>query len=137
MGAQVLSGEVATPEVANLAISLYKDAIRRLETTAAALGGASDFRMRERVKVLSADAQSTNTQMTVTAGLALLVAILLSFRLSSSITVPMRSMVTFARRLAAGEANAPLSVTARDEMGDLQEAMRAITVRLSRGAGTS
>lgn len=82
VGAQVRSGEITTPQAANIAIRAYKDQIRKLETTAAALGGQSDFRMRERVKILDADASSTSNQMSITAALAVAVALLLAFRFS-------------------------------------------------------
>jgi methyl-accepting chemotaxis protein len=86
VGAAVRQGEIATPQAANIAISVYKDAVRRLEDTAGKLGGASDFRMRERLAILQADAGRTNTEMSVTALLAVAVAILMSIRLSRSIS---------------------------------------------------
>ena len=84
-GAKVRSAELATPQAANAAITVYKDTIRRLEKTAGALGGASDHRMRERAALLDADTSHTSTQMTVTALLAIAVAILMSFQLSRSV----------------------------------------------------
>ncbi|HEY2513870.1 MAG TPA: MCP four helix bundle domain-containing protein [Polyangiaceae bacterium] len=82
VGGQVRGGEVPTPQAANVAIRAYKDQIRRLETTAAALGGQSDYRMRERVKILDADASNTSNQMSITAALAIAVAVLMAFRFS-------------------------------------------------------
>jgi methyl-accepting chemotaxis protein len=86
VAAAVRSGEIATPQAANTAITVYKDTIRRLEATAGALGGASDHRMRERAKLLEADTASTSSQMTVTALLAVAVAILMSIQLSKSVS---------------------------------------------------
>jgi methyl-accepting chemotaxis protein len=85
VAASVRSAELATPQAANAAITVYKDTIRRLEKTAGALGGASDHRMHERAALLDADTSHTSTQMTVTALLAIAVAILMSFQLSKSV----------------------------------------------------
>jgi methyl-accepting chemotaxis protein len=85
VAAAVRSGAIATPQAANTAITVYKDAIHRLEATAGALGGASDHRMHERALILDADTEKTGTQMTVTALLAVAVAILMSVQLSRSV----------------------------------------------------
>jgi hypothetical protein len=86
VGDRVRSSELATPQAANAAITAYKDTIRRLEKTAGALGGASDHRMHERAALLDADTSRTSAQMTVTALLAIAVAILMSFQLSKSVS---------------------------------------------------
>jgi methyl-accepting chemotaxis protein len=88
VAAAVRSGQITTPQAANTAITVYKDAIHRLEATAGALGGASDHRMHERALLLDADAARTSTQMTVTALLAVAVAILMSIQLSKSVSDP-------------------------------------------------
>lgn len=84
MAASVRSGELATPQGANQAITVYKDTIRRLEKTAGALGGASNHRMHERAALLDADTGRTSTQMTMTAILAVAVAILMSLYFTKS-----------------------------------------------------
>lgn len=135
VSAAVRNGELATPQAANILITQYKDAIRRFETTAGALGGSSDYRMRERVRLLQADARNTSVQMATTALLAIVVALLLGLQLSRTITVPMRSVVSAAQRLAAGDLSSPVAVTARDEVGDLQKAMLAISQRMAQSNG--
>jgi methyl-accepting chemotaxis protein len=132
--AAIRSGDLVTPQAANLAITAYKDAIRRFEVTAGALGGAGDFRMRERMALLDADTRSTNIEMTVTALLAIGVAILLSVRLARSITIPILGVVSVARRIASGDLSGTVAVTARDETGELQKAIRAMADRLARDA---
>jgi methyl-accepting chemotaxis protein len=134
VAAGVRSGALATPQAANMAITAYKVAIRRLEATAGALGGASDFRMRERVALLEADTKRTNGQMSGTALLGVVVAVLMSIRLSRSITVPILGVVSTARRIAAGDLSQRVAVTARDETGELQEAMSVMAERLARDA---
>jgi methyl-accepting chemotaxis protein len=132
VGAAVRAGTLATPQAANIEITQYKNSIRRMEATAGALGGESDYRMRERMKLLSADVKDTNIQMTIAALLAVAVALLMGTRLSRSVTVPVHDMVSVARRMAAGDLSSPVLVTAHDEMGELQAALKAINERLAR-----
>jgi methyl-accepting chemotaxis protein len=84
--AAMARGELVTPQAANIAITKYKDRIHRLENTAGQLGGASVFRMNERVNILQADARRTQFQMVVASLLAIAIALLLSVRLARSIT---------------------------------------------------
>jgi methyl-accepting chemotaxis protein len=133
VSAAVRQGTLATPQEANHEITKYKPAIRRMETTAGALGGESDYRMRERMRLLPADVKDTNVQMTVTALLAIAVALLMGMRLSRSVIAPVREMVSMARRIAQGQPGGPVKVTARDEMGELQQALNAINERVRRG----
>jgi methyl-accepting chemotaxis protein len=124
------AGEIATPQAANLALIPYKDHIRGLDKTAGALGGASDLRRKERVKLLSADASRANTQMAITAALAVAVALLMGVHLTRAITHPIRTAVSTAGRIAAGDVASPISVTSNDEFGDLQRALKVIAERL-------
>lgn len=57
---------------------------------------------------------------------------LMGVRLSRSVTVPVHDMVSVARRMAAGDLSGPVQVTSSDEMGELQEALKAIKERLAR-----
>jgi methyl-accepting chemotaxis protein len=79
-----LKGDLKTPQAANLSISQYKDAIRRLEATAASIGDASDIKMGKRFALLEADTARTTNQMTVTAVIAVAVAILIGVRLRAA-----------------------------------------------------
>jgi methyl-accepting chemotaxis protein len=124
------AGEIATPQAANLALTPYKDHIRGLDKTAGALGGASDLRRKERVKLLAADASRANTQMAITAALAAAVALLMGVHLTRAITHPIRTAVSTAGRIAAGDVASPVSVTSNDEFGDLQRALKVIAERL-------
>jgi methyl-accepting chemotaxis protein len=81
----VRNGEIPTPQAANLAITVYKDAIHGFEGTADALGGQSDFRMGERLKLLKNDGRRTDLEMSATAALAVMVAVFLAFRLARSV----------------------------------------------------
>ncbi len=127
----VRSGELATPQAANIAITHYKDAIRRLDMTAGALGGTGDRRMRERLKMLAADSTSTNSQVGLTVALAVAIAILMSLHLARSISAPVQGMLSAARRIAAGDLTKPVTVTAQNELGELQQALLTISERLN------
>jgi hypothetical protein len=67
-----------------VSITQYKDAIRRLAATAAPIGDASNIKMGKRFAMLEADTARTNSQMTVTALIAVAVAILIGVRLRAS-----------------------------------------------------
>lgn len=88
--------------------------------------------MRERMRLLAADVKDTNVQMGITALIAIAVALLMGTRLSRSVTTPVHDMVSAARRMAQGEPEEPVKVTAGDEMGELQQALNAINERLQR-----
>jgi methyl-accepting chemotaxis protein len=126
-------GDIATPQSADAATGVYKDVVDQLEETARAIGGASNVRMGERVALLKADARETHVEMVVASILAVGVAILMSVRLSRSITLPLRQAVDLARRIATGERTELPDVTATDEVGDLQRAMRAIAEQMAPG----
>jgi methyl-accepting chemotaxis protein len=85
VGTAVRSGEIPTPQAANLAITGYKDAIHGFEAMADALGGQSDFRMSERLKLLKTDGRRTDLEMSATAALAVMVAVFLAFRLARAV----------------------------------------------------
>lgn len=132
--AAMKTSEIATPQAANLALAPYKEHIRGLDKTAGALGGASDLRRQERMKLLAADASRANTQMAITAALAVAVAVLMGVHLTRAITQPIRAAVSTAGRIAAGDVTSPVSVTSSDEFGDLQRALKGIAERLVPGA---
>ncbi len=80
VAADVRSGTLATPQAANGALTAYKDAIRRLDATSEAIGGASDIKMGKRIALLGEDASRTNDEMSVIALLAIAVAAMIGVR---------------------------------------------------------
>jgi methyl-accepting chemotaxis protein len=75
------SGDLKTPQAANIAVTQYKDAIHHLENLAAAIGDASDIKMGKRFALLDADTEHAKMQMGLTAALAVVVAILIGWRI--------------------------------------------------------
>jgi two-component system nitrogen regulation sensor histidine kinase NtrY len=65
-----------------------------------------------------------------TAAAALLAALLASLVLSGRIAEPIRGLASGARRVAAGDLDSSVEVTARDEIGDLGRAFNAMTAEL-------
>ena len=84
VAAAVRAGQIATPQAANTAMAEFKDAIRRLDTTTDAIGGASDIKMDRRIALLDADTSQTNREMSIIALLAIGVAVLIGVRLRSA-----------------------------------------------------
>jgi methyl-accepting chemotaxis protein len=85
ISAAVRSGDITTPQAANGVIGAFKDAVRRLEATSDAIGGASDIKMGKRIALLEEDTAHTNNEMSIIAALAIVVAILIGFRLREAI----------------------------------------------------
>jgi methyl-accepting chemotaxis protein len=81
VAAGIRAGQIATPQAANAAMGEFKDAVRRLEATSDAIGGASDIKMDRRLALLDADTSRTNLEMSVIALLAIGVAALIGVRL--------------------------------------------------------
>ena len=75
------SGELKTPQAANLAVTQYKDSIRHLESVAAAIGDASDIKMEKRFALLAADTEHAKMQMGLTALVAVALAVLIGLRI--------------------------------------------------------
>ena len=63
-------GGAATPQVADVAMSAFKEPIRRLDAASEALKTEGETRMRAGVAQLGVDAGTTSAEMTLTALLA-------------------------------------------------------------------
>lgn len=129
--AAMREGALKTPQEANAAITDQKDEIRRLETSAKDFSQVSIQRMDRQEKVLSESAERTSMRMAITAAFAIVFGAIISLLLSRSITRPVLGVVALARKIAHGDLQDRIEVTARDETGQLQEAMISMTDRLA------
>lgn len=64
------------------------------------------------------------------AGIAAIIAILLAIQLSRTTTEPVKKLTKMAKRIAEGELDQEIRVTARDEVGDLAGAFNQMSARL-------
>jgi methyl-accepting chemotaxis protein len=122
------SGELKTSADANVAITPYKDHIRRIETSVQTLDDASAHRMGEKKKAIAAvDANARFVTLSI-AALALVVVILLSIVVTRSITQPVLRVVEIAERLAEGDSEQSVEVHGSDEIAQLLGAMKKMIV---------
>ena len=132
--AVVRDGGAATPQTANAAMGAFKDPIHRFDAASDALKAEGEARVRAGVAQLGVDAGHTGAEMTLTALLAVALALVIGSLLTRSITSPILAVVSLARRIAAGELAEPIDGTARDETGDLQRAMKVMAKKLAEDA---
>ncbi len=95
--------------------------------------------------VLRAEASASRQIVLIAgmAGLALVVGVLVAWRITRSVTVPVNDAVRAARAVADGDLTQPVTVNRHDELGELQQALAAMkdsllsTVRQVRQASDS
>ncbi|KPW56773.1 Methyl-accepting chemotaxis protein [Pseudomonas syringae pv. broussonetiae] len=85
-----------------------------------------------RLQTAQRDSEAVNSSTTLSsvAGLALLVGLLAAWVMTRQITVPLQQTLLVAARIAQGDLSRDMSVTRRDEMGQLQGSMQTMTVSL-------
>ena len=75
--------------------------------------------------------QAVRQLMLLLAGAALLVATLIAWRLTRSITLPLSQAVAVANRLSEGDLSCQIESTAKDETGQMLQAMRNMVSKLT------
>ena len=125
--ARIESGEIATPEAANAAVSPFKDAVRELLESAEKFANRQTERMDGQKEMLQERARGTGQVMLLLVLLALAFAAAVAFLLARSITRPIAEVVDAARRVATGDTRSTVEVTRQDETGQLLAAMRQMT----------
>jgi methyl-accepting chemotaxis protein len=80
ISAAAVSGEIATPQAANLAMVRYKDAVHSLEATSGAIGSTSAARMDARMDLLRGESARTARLENLMSLVALVIALLVGFR---------------------------------------------------------
>ncbi|MCJ2370413.1 methyl-accepting chemotaxis protein [Pseudomonas sp. RGM 3321] len=85
-----------------------------------------------RLQTAQRDSEAVNSSTTLSsvAGLALLIGLLAAWVMTRQITVPLQQTLLAAARIAQGDLSRDMSVTRRDEMGQLQGSMQTMTVSL-------
>ncbi|RMR84590.1 Methyl-accepting chemotaxis protein [Pseudomonas coronafaciens pv. striafaciens] len=76
------------------------------------------------------EAANASAMLSSVAGLALLIGLLAAWIMTRQITVPLQQTLGAAARIAQGDLSRDISVTRRDEMGQLQGSMQTMTFSL-------
>ncbi len=75
-------------------------------------------------ETIEATQQTASTVMALTSGLGLMVALIVAFVLTRSITAPVGLVTEAARQIAVGDVNQSIDYQASDEIGEMAEAFR-------------
>jgi methyl-accepting chemotaxis protein len=121
--AQLRAKDITTPQGGNEAITVHKNAVRRLEETAVELAERHSKMLtaldREVTDSTSHSAWLMITVIVIAIGFSLVVGLLIT----RSITSPLRQAVEAAERVADGDTSVTITSDSRDEAGQLLEAM--------------
>jgi len=127
---QIKSGEIKTPQEANKAIGVYKEATHQSEAMVTEF--ATHIDKQTEVDVKNAVSTGKNIQVTllVLSIAVFLLAAIQAFLLIRSITAPLKKVVALAGTIATGDLTARVEVTSGDETGQLVASMKAMTENL-------
>jgi methyl-accepting chemotaxis protein len=129
---QIRVGTITTPGDANHAITPYKEDIRGLEEHARVFRADHLDGTRERI---AGQANQSTTIMAILCLVMAVLAIMLSFIISRSVTGPVSRVVGAADTIARGDLSAEVVVDRKDEIGQLQASMAQMTGSLRRVIG--
>jgi methyl-accepting chemotaxis protein len=105
------------------------------DQTVAALSKRQETNFRKAKEDLDATVDAGKEMLFLCAGAVLLLGTLLAWRLTRSITVPLRHAMAVARTVADGDLTSTVEVTTGDEVGELLGALRDMTANLNRIVG--
>ncbi|HET8541157.1 MAG TPA: methyl-accepting chemotaxis protein [Anaeromyxobacter sp.] len=131
----VRTGELKTPQEGNAALAPVKDAARTLIAETDVIAENHQKQLRAQGDVVGATSTSArNTMFAILLG-AIVLGIAVSFAITRSITAPLGAAVQAAERVAKGDLREAIAVTSKDEVGQLQVAMREMGDKLAQVIG--
>jgi methyl-accepting chemotaxis protein len=119
-----------TTQEASREMGAYKDAVDRLEKSAADLAAANFKRMNDKAKVLAAQKTWTARAMVAVMLATILLGALLSVRLARGVTRPTLQAVRVTEAIARGDLLVQVPASGKDEVGQLLSAMGQMAERL-------
>ena len=128
--AMVSAGNLKTPAEANAAIGDYKKEIHNMENTAKELADETNKRMDDQEKVMSDLARHIAMIVAISIIIGIILCFVISIVITRSITTPINSAVQVAQRLAEGDLTTVVTVSSRDEVGKLLDAMNTMVESL-------
>ncbi|HET7294660.1 MAG TPA: methyl-accepting chemotaxis protein [Vicinamibacteria bacterium] len=114
---------IRTAEAGNKAIGEYKDEIRRLEVSADEYAATQSEHMAAQAQVVEQRARLAILTTLAVVAVAIALGIVLSVQIARGITVPLLKAVGLADAVARGETDLSIETGARDETGQLLDAM--------------
>jgi methyl-accepting chemotaxis protein len=134
---QLRTGDVKTPQEANLGMVPVKDEIHHLEEAASDFAGKHSEAMAKLDPVLAATLRRTLSMMLVVFVLALVLTGVAGVTITRSITGPLAQAVKVAERVSEGDLDARIEVGAGDETGQLLSSLRTMVASLRKMAGAA
>ncbi|NER62134.1 HAMP domain-containing protein, partial [Pseudomonas sp. MAFF212428] len=101
-----------------------------LETLGNRLRDTSRLLSEHQTQQRDREAQAARTVISGLAALALVIGVLAAWLITEQITVPLKVTLDAAKRIAQGDLRGNLQVSRRDELGQLQNSMQAMSVSL-------
>jgi methyl-accepting chemotaxis protein len=125
---KVAAGAITTPAAGNAALGPIKPTIRALEEGAQGVAKRADERMATE---LAGGSAAVGKVLLVVPAFAILVALLIAWRLPRSIVRRLNATATAAERIAEGDLGHKLDATGHDEIAQLARAVDTMARRLS------
>ncbi|WP_224984252.1 methyl-accepting chemotaxis protein [Geomonas agri] len=132
---RVEKGAITTPQDANKAIEEYKAATHHSEEQIGRFVENMEKEMTATTEQAVATSHRLKVSVLVLALIAAAVAWLLGFVAARSITKPLEKLVSVAQSIANGDLGCEVSVTSRDETGELTAAVQTMAQNLRRIIG--
>ncbi|WP_353223516.1 methyl-accepting chemotaxis protein [Salinisphaera hydrothermalis] len=129
--ARIRSGDIQSTAQANNAFHEYKSAIYQLENNAEAIDKAASAQLSRAVPKMETVRRDTQISLLAFAGIAIVLAIVLSYLITRSVSRPLRYAVDIIEDIAQGNLRRDVSVTGKDEVSRLLAAMSSQRERLS------
>ncbi|MCM0081103.1 methyl-accepting chemotaxis protein [Geomonas sp. Red32] len=126
----IVAHKVTTPAGANAAIEAYKDKIHSLDTISHELAVEGNTRMDSQEKVMAALARHITLIVVGIVAVGILLCLGISVLITRSITTPVANAVRIAETLASGDLTASCQTSAKDEIGQLLNAMDGMAAKL-------
>ncbi|MCP5050437.1 MAG: HAMP domain-containing protein [bacterium] len=130
-GDATTTGDAATPAASTPAASPGSDTDAKEfdESFAAFMKQAAEVRdlihrdMDAKLEILKTDTGETKLAMIIICAIGIFIAVLFSFLISRSISMPLKECVSFADRVAGGDLTATIEMPQKDEIGQLTVSM--------------
>ncbi|MGC3874517.1 methyl-accepting chemotaxis protein [Halomonas sp. GXIMD04776] len=128
---RIRSGEITQTAQANKALGQYKAEVYRLAELADAISEIAEARMTGAGQTIVDQHRTALAGLLGFAAIALALAIILAFTITRSIVVPLRRALDVAQQVAQGDLRQEITVTSKDETGQLLIAMNEMSRSLS------
>jgi methyl-accepting chemotaxis protein len=127
----MLDANAEMAEVTNLVDTKMTPLLAKYNEGVLALGARQHRLAKESMAEVEATAAAGKRWLTIAGALVLAIGALLSWRLTRSITKPLRQAVALARTVADGDLSSDVVVASKDETGQLMAALKAMNENLN------